>query len=63
MGRDEEVDKCQVGVEGTGGGRGGRVYRRGAPAEVAAREKEGRAMPKRDGCREEDERKTILIGQ
>ncbi len=44
-GRDEESGKNQVGSDDTGGGRGGREYSRGAPAEAAAREREGREQP------------------
>ncbi len=36
---------------------------RGAPAEVAAREREGRETPKREGRREEDEKNFGPIGR
>jgi hypothetical protein len=53
-GREVEGRKNQVGLEGRGEGRGGRVQMRGAPAEVAARDREGRDTPKSEGMREED---------
>ncbi len=49
-----------MGVKGRGGDRGVRECSKGAPAEVAAREREGRATPKREG--EEDEKKVRRDG-
>ncbi len=53
-GEVEAVLGNQVGVKGRGGDRGVRESSKGALVEVAAREREGRATPKRDG--EEDEK-------
>jgi hypothetical protein len=53
-GEVEAVLGNQVGVKGRGGYGWVRECSKGAPAEVAAREREGRATPKKDG--EEDEK-------